>query len=385
MRQGRSSSLSVSTTKTTTTTTDSSRSGFLQWLLDRALESPLWKHVLVPQARQKIVQTAMANGIDWMQAKEWLESQPGPWREPMVNHHDRYEIPEYYIKSFHAYENGNLCWDAALEAEIASAAVGARNFPKFGVHGESAFRDAFDASLARIVPEPVPDKAIMVDLGCGVGTSTRRLAQNHPQAAQIVGLDMSPYFVEVGKTLLELEPNSMFRNATDGGTWINSIERDERIELRVGDAAKTGIASDSVDVVNLQFVAHELPSAVTLEVLREAHRILKPHTGQLWFCEMDFETPAYAAQRSNALLFALIRSTEPYLDDYADHAPAFRALLANLFATTTIAPATGRHFAIVSRKGDNNDKNGVLTDLRFDEHGVYRVEDTHLQVWENKD
>lgn len=49
-------------TTTTTTTTISTRApprtGFAQTLLNVALNSPLWKRVLVPQARQNIVKTA---------------------------------------------------------------------------------------------------------------------------------------------------------------------------------------------------------------------------------------------------------------------------------------------------------------------------------------
>ena len=36
--------------------------------------------------------------------------------------------PEYYLKPFHAYENGNLSLDAALEVELAARAVHAPIF-----------------------------------------------------------------------------------------------------------------------------------------------------------------------------------------------------------------------------------------------------------------
>ena len=42
----------------TTSTRAPPRTGFAQTLLNYALNSPLWKQVLVPQARQKIVTTA---------------------------------------------------------------------------------------------------------------------------------------------------------------------------------------------------------------------------------------------------------------------------------------------------------------------------------------
>ena len=103
------------------------RTGFLQGLLDIALNSQIWKLVLVPLARQKIVDTGEANGIPWTNAYNWIQSQNGPWKDNIQ--YDVSHVPSYYKKSFHAYDDGNLCWDAALEQEIAGRAVGARNFP----------------------------------------------------------------------------------------------------------------------------------------------------------------------------------------------------------------------------------------------------------------
>ena len=138
-------------------------------------------------------------------------------------------MPEYYREPFHAYESGNLCWEAALEGEIASrdscpfqpasrpsdlvptwpsdgptwrsnplpGAVGARNFPEAGADGELAFRGAFDEALASL-GAAVPAGGAVVDLGCGSGISTRRLAANWPAAASVLGLDLSPHFLAVG-------------------------------------------------------------------------------------------------------------------------------------------------------------------------------------------
>lgn len=358
----------------------SPRTGILQSLLNIALDSPLWTYVLVPQARQKMVNTATENGIPWIECREWLKSQDGPWRKDPSSLEDNLyvNVPSYYKRPFHAYEDGNLCWQAAFEAEIASAAVGSRNFPAYGRNGEAAFRDSFQAALVE-AGAICPKDALMVDLGCGTGMSTRRLATNYPQASKIVGLDFSPYYCQVGTTLLELAPSSI----EEGGEWVSNIQKDKRISYQVGDAADTGLQDNSVDVVNLQFVAHELPHEITLSIIREAHRILKDG-GQLWFCEMDFEAPAYAAQRDNPLLFALIRATEPYLDEYADHAQEIRDCLKENFGRTIIIPATGRHFSIVATKQTMADYTNSLLDRRFDEHGVYKVEDTHLKVWENK-
>ena len=366
------------------------RVGFAQHLLNFALQSPLWQYVLVPAARQKIIDTAQANGILWRDCWAWLYAQEGPWREeeqsPLVSTNT--DIPNWYRQaSYHAYETGHLSWDAAMEIELASAAVGARNVPKAGYKGETVFRQQFTAALGPHAL-PLPNNSKFLDMGCATGTSTRWLAQKFPdcQKYQFIGLDLSPYFCAVGTRLLELAPLRERRGGEDAGEWVCDVQPDARISFQQGNGAVTPFADDSFDVVNLQFVAHELPVQETLAIIREAHRILKPGTGQLWFCEMDFESPAYAAQRANALTFALIRATEPYLDEYADGQAEIWRCLRDTFATTVIAPATGRHFAAVSTKGAERTESGpgTLTDLRFDAAGNYRVEDTHLQVWENK-
>lgn len=396
------SELSMSTSGNTAEQTSSSssrappRTGLAQTLLNWALDSPLWKLVLVPQARANIVQTAEANKIPWTAAKEWIQSQQ-PLSDLEKELHDTTfaswssSIPSYYQKSFHAYETGNLSWEAAFEVEIASAAVGARNFPEYGSKGEDAFRGAFESALTeagasvpnRRVGEPVK----IIDFGCGTGMSTRRLAKNFPQADEIIGVDLSPYFITIGKRLLELTPSSFH----EGGPWVSTIQSDPRIDYFVGDAAKTSQLGEldgvegTADVVNIQFVFHELPPEAARDMVDEAFRMLKPG-GQLWICEMDFESPGYAAQRANPLLFSLIRSTEPYLDDYAESITDLFSYIQSKSQFAKVVPATGRHFALVATKGAASSavEDCIMDDLRFDEDGNYRVEDTHLPTFKRK-
>lgn len=51
------------------------------------------------------------------------------WEEELRNvMRDDIVYPEYYLKPFHAYEKGNMSWDAALEVELAAKAVHAPIF-----------------------------------------------------------------------------------------------------------------------------------------------------------------------------------------------------------------------------------------------------------------
>jgi ubiquinone/menaquinone biosynthesis C-methylase UbiE len=368
-------------------TKGSNEFGLAHWLLNRAIDSPLWQYILAPQAKAKMLSTAEANGVPWTKALEWIEKQDGPWNKDGNGGSKAIEVaaagdyPAYYTQKFHAYETGNLSWQAAFEQEVVGRAVGARNFPAFKDEGDVAFRNSFQSALDSM-NVCVPDNGIVVDMACGTGLSTRGLGHRWPNVKQIVGIDMSPYFVSVGQRLMEIAPS----NYKDGGEWVNSVPRDDRIELRVGDASSTGLPDSFADAVNVQFLFHELPIEVSKKICREAHRILKPG-GELWIGEMDFEAPPFAEQRSNALLFSLIRATEPFLDEYADGCPEIRAELVTLFETVRIEAATGRHFALMAKKAINpqDASSGKLIDNRFKADGSYAVEDTHLKVWEVKE
>ena len=363
------------------------RTGLAQSLLNFALSSPLWKYVLVPQARANIVKTAESNGVRWNEALEWIKVQ-GPW-DGQDKMPPGVDFPEYYLKPFHAYEDGNINWDAAWEQELAGRAVGARNFPEYGPSGEDAFRSAFDKALDEL-GAVVPQDSTIVDMGCGTGTSTRRLAERYPQAKSILAFDLSPNMVAVGKRLLELAP----KGVDEGGPWVTTIRPDDRIHLTIGDAASTGLPDSSAGVVNIGLVVHELPIAASIALCEEALRILKPG-GQLWLTEMDFDSPAFAAQRSNPLLFSLIRSTEPFLDEYADGCADLRAYISKAYQDVKICAATGRHYALIATKpvgGGKDDvpadasqkDNSIIDDRRFNADGSYAVADTHLKTWETK-
>lgn len=373
--------------------------------LVRALfDSPLYRQLVVPQARATMVRTAEANGIAWTDALEWLRRSHA-WGEAEVP--AGVVVPDYYRAPFHTYEEGNLCWDAAMEQELAGKAVGVRNFPE-APDPEEAFRLSFDRALDSL-GATCPDGGAILDLGCGTGTSTRRLACAWPQAASILGLDLSPHMIAVGTTLLQLAPTAATpRSAVaaansesppaPAGTWVSSIERDPRIRLACAEVSDTRLPALSADVASLSLVLHELPPAAARAVFGEAARVLRPG-GQLWVSEMDFETEGYRKLRANPLLYSLIRSTEPYLDEYAEYHPVRMVddLFEAGFESVRLTAATGRHFALVATlrsdasKAADGAEDGqrrpapvpvvrrVLDDRRSDTAKA----DTHLQTWQS--
>ena len=84
-------------------------------------------------------------------------------------------LPEYFCSKFHAYSEGNLCWEAAFEQMVAGKGVGVRNFPEFGPDGEDHMRWLHENAMCRLGAH-VPEGSTIVDMGCGTGVSSRRLA-----------------------------------------------------------------------------------------------------------------------------------------------------------------------------------------------------------------
>lgn len=83
------------------------------------------------KAREMMVQRGDKIGFPWAPRLEQLRQHD--WENELAavaadsrvprSPSGEYEYPEYYLKPFHAYENGNLSLDAALEAELAAKAV----------------------------------------------------------------------------------------------------------------------------------------------------------------------------------------------------------------------------------------------------------------------
>lgn len=327
-------------------------------LVNVVMGSPL-RGPIVRVARNTMVKTAVNAGLPWESLASQLVSAMGGNEaieqrvRELVATSGGVTCPEYFQQSFHGYDLGNLEYLAAVEQELAGKAVGARNFPQNGLKGEEVLRNSYGREIEELCGRSIfnlPASSLVVDLGCGTGTSSRYLARLFPRA-KIIGIDLSPYMVEVGKFI-----NSGLANEF----WVDPpTEQQQRaIEIKYGDITDTKLAADSVSVASLSLVLHELPLEATKRVLAEAARILKPG-GVLLIMEMDPSSPGYVKLRNNAALFSLLRSTEPWLDEYFDLAPRLpQMLLETGFGAVKVGAATGRHFCIAATKS------GGVVDVR---------------------
>jgi ubiquinone/menaquinone biosynthesis C-methylase UbiE len=252
------------------------------------------RRLLFLQARQVIIRTAERRGIAWRARREQLHRQAEPLLEAV--HNPTIVAPAYYQARFHAYQQGNLCWAAACEAEQATDAMALRVWPAEQLQPEQAQQRLRAAIFQAIEPSLAGPVRDALDLGCSVGVSTQALVgwlrQRQQQPAAVSGLDLSPQMLAVARV-------------RDGDGLVSAWHH--------AAAEATGLPDASFDLITLQFVCHELPADATRAVLAEAARLLRPG-GVIALVDQDPESAVI--RRLPAPIATLLKSTEPYLEDY---------------------------------------------------------------------
>lgn len=263
---------------------------------------PLYS-VMKYQARAILIRTAEQNGIPWREVADRLRESP-----ELVEEKERLEnksliYPDYYLKEFHAYEKGNLCWEAAYEVESATQTVGRRAI-KEEPTAEAAANKMRGGWLAAIRQHHernsggLPVKSIL-DIGCGAGISTKYLGNSYPEA-ELTGLDLSPYLLAVA-AFRDREAAREGKARCPPVTWLHALGED------------TGLPDASFDMVSYAFVVHECPDVVTKAFFREAKRLLRAG-GTLSLTDNDPKSKVI--QELPPFVFTLMKSTEPWSDQY---------------------------------------------------------------------
>ncbi|MEG5160271.1 class I SAM-dependent methyltransferase [Microcoleus sp. AT3-A2] len=278
------------------------------------------------QAREMMITRAEKIGVHWRQEAQALLARNWDAELLSVQNPDLV-YPKYYLTSFHAYEKGNMSWEAATEVEVAARTVHAGIWPEAGAEGDSKLRASYHEVIKSQIASSPQD---IVDLGCSVGMSTFALGEVYPEA-KMTGVELSPYFLAVAKYRSQQRESQSLNQKSP--TWVHAA------------AESTGLPAAAFDLVSICLVCHELPQKATREVFREARRLLRVG-GHLTIMDMNPQSEVYA--KMPPYILTLLKSTEPYLDQYFG-LDIEQALVDSDFAAPTITCNTVRHRTIVAK------------------------------------
>jgi ubiquinone/menaquinone biosynthesis C-methylase UbiE len=272
------------------------------------------------KSRTMMIQRAEKIGVPWRQRVQELQTHD--WDSELAQvQNSQLTYPKYYLRSFHAYEKGNLSWDAAWEVEVAAYAVHAGICPEDGAKGDAKLRQSYhDIVKPQVAIQPQD----ILDLGCSVGMSTFALQELYP-SANVTGIDLSPYFLSVAN--------------------YNACQRNKKINWKHAAAESTGLPDASFDLVSACLMFHELPQEASKQIFHEARRLLRP-SGYLTIMDMNPKSEVYA--KMPPYILTLLKSTEPYLDEYFA-LNIEQALVEAGFHPPTITSNSPRHRTIVAQ------------------------------------
>jgi tRNA G46 methylase TrmB len=174
-------------------------------IIERAVEGafkfrPLFSF-MKQQARNAMVTRGKTIGVNWdtnVQALQLHQQKLQTNLDALFNAPVIY--PSYYLQSFHAYDEGNLSWQAAMEVESAAKTVHSPVFAKSPgellSEGDAMLRKSYHRSLGTLLAKRASSPPIrsIVDIGCSTGLSTAALHQHFPDAL-IRGIDLSPHML----------------------------------------------------------------------------------------------------------------------------------------------------------------------------------------------
>ena len=292
------------------------------------------------RARNMMMDRAEGLGIYWRDEVRALAGREGEdgvssaWEEALgaiTNPNITY--PAYYTTSFHAYDEGNLGWLPAMEVDVAARAVHARIWPegdeRAGIMGDASLRQSYH----QILKETLPDAPhSIIDIGASAGRSTFTLRDTFP-TAQLTAVDLSPYFLTVAQHAEAQAQQSELKSKLPI-RWVHAAAED------------TGLPDSSADLVSACLVFHELPTSAAHDILAEAYRVVRPGG---YFAIMDMNPQSEAYGKMPPYILTLLKSTEPYLDQYfaLDMSKAFQSAGFNKPQIVFNSP---RHRTIVGQK-----------------------------------
>lgn len=264
----------------------------------------LWSRLnynIKTSARKWFIERAERSGINWNSTVKYYENEL-PTLEMYRNCVENKSIvyPNYYLKPFHCYDNGNLEWKAAIEAETATLNIALNYLKHFSPIIAAKFLRYNTTNLIKHYwnhhnhHQPIDS---IVDLGCSIGISTEYLYNTFPDSSRIVGLDLSPYFLSIAT--------------------LRTIVLNKKIGYIHANAESLPFDDNSIDLISCQFLFHEVPFDPSLRILEEIYRCLKPN-GTIAILDMEPSILKSIFQNSRARLLAF-SIIEPHIQEYNNY------------------------------------------------------------------
>jgi ubiquinone/menaquinone biosynthesis C-methylase UbiE len=296
-------------------------------ILDFLFNIPIIHDIMFGVYRKQIVEKAEKMGLAWGDFMEDMWDSVGDLKTIAAQmENPDVTIPEYYYAPIHAYKDGNLCWESAMEEDLWSKLMIAPLYNN-ALDGDVQMRQMW-LKITGSVVEGEPKKA--TDLGCGTGLSMYMLDSKFPSLETVTGVDLSTYKLAVCE-----DKKSMMAKA-----------KSDKYNIYQAPAEETGIESNSQDLASLCLVAHESPRWVTKSIFDEAYRILKPGGS---FTMLDLDKDNLENLLENPFVAAIYKQTEPYMEEFLSLKPETDLKEAG-FEVTAIGQASRSHRVYVARK-----------------------------------
>lgn len=236
-------------------------------------------------ARKTLIDTAEKNGIEWTKTVKNYESIQDILQQSYYNQIKQpSNYPSYYTQEFHAYDEGNLNWQAAFECESATMSMALRVWPKEDITAIDA-QDRLRYSFLNAIKSYRKDKNLkeiksIIDVGCSVGISTFYLAKEYPDVKNILGLDLSPHFLSIAQyRQQEIISNDISSSSGSEKVKLSSYDNQftksnlNRIQWSCQNAESTFYSTGSFDLTAISFMFHELPQQASDDILKEMYRV----------------------------------------------------------------------------------------------------------------
>lgn len=243
------------------------------------------------------IERAEKNGIDWKRLVSTYEDENtmlalNMWKKRKENIFIEY--PDYYLKKFHGYENGNLEWKAATELEAATKSISCTYWEGVDAYtSEKWMRHNVTENINFYLNKHNIVVHNIADFGCSIGISTEYLFLSYP-TKEITGIDLSPYFIAIAS------------------------HRNDKLNFGIKylhqNIENTTLNSNSYDMITCMFVLHEVPEDISQKIIKEAHRMLKPN-GVFVVVDLD-QFKIKDTHSTNKFIQWAFETTEPHIQDY---------------------------------------------------------------------